>query len=70
MPYIYRSPLRPFDIGWAQRANEAAGLPRPELDWDDFEPGEWSPAKAYPLTERLDARFVSQWSLEEDEAQG
>lgn len=67
MTHRYRSPLRPLDLGWAQKAARDEGSPV-EVDWDNckFIPGlQHHPADVWAFTGPLPEFFVSQWGLEE-----
>ncbi len=57
--FIYTSPLRPLDIGFAARQGGV------EIDWDhtDIEPG-WTPAKRYAFSGLLPEFMVEQMTLE------
>lgn len=60
--YLYRSPSRPLDLGWAEKASNEDGIPF-EINWDLTEIGEWTPETRYAFNHRLSQRFVHQWSL-------
>ncbi len=57
MPYTYRSPYRPLDLGF---------LPpdvRASWSYEASDIGEWTPQTRYVFALEIPERFVDQWSL-------
>jgi hypothetical protein len=63
MAYRYTSPLRPLDIGWAEKSAKEASMAF-GFEWRDLPPGQWTPATVYTFKHPLPPRFIDQWSLE------
>lgn len=61
---VYRSPLRPLDIGYLARHYDL------EIDWETTDIGDWTPATRYGFTGELPAAVVEQLSLERAEPAG
>lgn len=58
MTYIYNSPLRPLDIGFAARQ---AGV---EIDWDHTDIGpDWTPTKRYAFSGPLPEAMLEQMTI-------
>lgn len=61
MPFIYRSPYRPLDLGYAVDPRYGDGG---DPVWDAMViPGDWTPHYVYAFSRPLAERFVKQWGL-------